>query len=350
MELGDLAKRRGEWLRGRGPHSDIVISSRVRLARNLTDFPFVGRADDDDRTMITKSLREVVQKLWDEDGLIYADLEKISPVERDLLIERQLISSELARRDGARGAAIDAKERFSLMVNEEDHLRIQAIRSGLALEEAWEQVDKIDDQVEELVSYAYDDQFGYLTACPTNVGTGLRVSVMMHLPGLVLTRQIDHVFRSMQKINLAVRGWHGEGSQSLGDFYQISNQITLGRSEKELIEQVGEVVPYIITYERKARETLADEREEMLNDRVFRAIGLLRTAHTISREEAMKYLSGARLGIHLGLIDDVDISALNDVLLEIQPAHIQKKMGREMEAGERDVERARLLRARFNPN
>ena len=255
------------------------------------------------------------------------DVNGLPDVDRQFLVERQLISREHADSDGARGVAIDPTEQFSVMVNEEDHLRIQVMHSGLDLQAAWEQINRIDDLLEEQVNYAFHDSLGYLTACPTNVGTGMRVSVMLHLPALVLTRQIDKVFRSLHKISLAVRGLYGEGSQAMGDFYQVSNQITLGKTEAELLQQVGDVAPALIEYERKARKYLIDESRRELHDRVSRAYGLLCTAQTISSEETMQLLSSVRMGVNLGLIRDVAIPTVNQLFIHTQPAHLQKLRG-----------------------
>ena len=234
------------------------------------------------------------------------------------------------------------------MINEEDHLRIQVMHSGLDLQSAWEQIDRIDSLIAERVTFAYHPKLGFLTACPTNVGTGVRVSVMLHLPALVLTRQIDKVFRSLQKISLAVRGLYGEGSQAMGDFYQISNQITLGKSENELIKQVGDIVPVLIEYERRAREFLVKESHENLHDKVARAYGILRTAQTISSEETMHLLSSVRMGVNLGLINDLQIPLLNELFIHTQPAHLQKLRGVELDTADRNIERARYLRRHLN--
>jgi protein arginine kinase len=230
------------------------------------------------------------------------------------------------------------------MVNEEDHLRIQVMHSGLDLQAVWERVNRYDDVIEGQVTYAYHARLGYLTACPTNVGTGMRVSVMLHLPALVLTQQIEKVFRSLQKINLAVRGLYGEGSQAMGDFYQISNQVTLGRSEARLMQQVGDVVPEIIKYERQARETLVRENQGHLHDRISRHYGILRSAQTISSEETMHLLSSVRMGINLGLINDLGIPTVNKLFIHTQPAHLQKLSGGELDTTDRNIERARYLR------
>ncbi len=344
LKLDELARTSGEWLRGSGPESDIVMSSRVRLARNLANFPFICRANDTDRAEIERTLRECVARINETAKLQYVDVNKLEGLDRQFLVERHLISREHAESVGARGVAIDQGEQISLMINEEDHLRIQVLRSGLDLQRAWEEMDRIDDLVEDHVTYAFSDPFGYLTACPTNVGTGLRVSVMLHLPALVLTQQIEKVFRSLQKINLAVRGLYGEGSQAMGDFYQISNQITLGHTEPELLEQVGKVVPVILDYERKARNVLVRENHDNLHDRVSRAYGILQTAQTISSEETMHLLSSVRMGINLGLINDVDIPVVNQLFVHTQPAHLQKIRGVPLDTANRNIERARYLR------
>jgi len=348
VELEDLTYNEGEWLRGSGPESDIVISSRIRLARNLADFPFISRATEQDRGEIERALRDAIRALPAGPELLYVDVARLSGVDRQFLVERQLISRELAEARGARSVAIDSREKFSLMINEEDHLRMQVMQSGLDLNAAWERINDLDNAVERRVTYAFHEKLGYLTACPTNVGTGIRVSVMLHLPALVITRQIDKVFRSLQKINLAVRGFYGEGSQAMGDFYQISNQITLGSSEQEIIKKVGEIVPVIIDYERQARAFLIKESHENLHDRVSRAYGILRTAQTISSEETMHLLSSVRMGVNLGLISDLEIPLVNSLFIHTQPAHLQKIRGVELDSNDRNIERARYLRRYLN--
>jgi protein arginine kinase len=347
MNLETLTQSTGEWLRGTGPESDIVMSSRVRLARNLPHYPFVSRASDQDRADIERFLRERIALAPVTRDLQHIDVGRLEEIDRQFLVERQLISREHADAQGARSVAIDAREQVSLMINEEDHLRIQCIHSGLDLRGVWEQIRAVDDQIGTVVPYAFHPRFGYLTACPTNVGTGIRVSVMLHLPALVLTRQIDKVFRSLHKISLAVRGLYGEGSQAMGDFYQISNQTTLGKSEEQLVEQVGDVVPVLIDYERRAREFLVRETEQNVHDQVSRAYGILRTAQTISAEETMQLLSRVRMGVLLGLIGDVKIADINSLLVRTQPAHLQKLRGLELDTKDRNIERARYLRQYF---
>ena len=333
MKLEMLTQSIGEWLRGTGPESDIVMSSRVRLARNLPHYPFVSRASEQDRADIERFLRERIAMSSAGPGLESIDVGGLEEIDRQFLVERQLISREHADAQGARSVAIDKLEQVSLMINEEDHLRIQCIHSGLDLRGVWEQIKVVDEQIEQVVPYAFHPRFGYLTACPTNVGTGIRVSVMLHLPALVIT--------------LAVRGLYGEGSQAMGDFYQISNQTTLGKSEEELVEQVGDVVPVLIDYERRAREFLVRETEQNVHDQVSRAYGILRTAQTISAEETMQLLSRVRMGVLLGLIGDVKIADINSLLVRTQPAHLQKLRGIELDTKDRNIERARYLRQHF---
>ena len=343
MIIDDLADRCGEWLRGCGPESDIVMSSRIRLARNLADYPFIRRCTDIDRANIETTVRERLtadERLKDLTFINVADLENL---DRQFLVERQLISREHANSDGARAVAIDTQEGLSLMVNEEDHLRIQVMKSGLDLVGAWEQINSVDDSIEEHLTYGFHPQLGYLTACPTNVGTGMRVSVLVHLPALVITKQFEKVIRSLQRINLVVRGLYGEGSQAMGDFYQVSNQITLGKCEDELIKQVGDVVPVLIDYERKARDFLINENQNDLFDQVSRAVGTLQTAKQISSEETMYLLSRVRMGINLGMIADIEIPQINQLFIHTQPAHLQKIQKTELDTSERNIERANYL-------
>jgi len=342
-KLEDLAIRCGEWLRGSGPQSEIVISSRIRLARNLAAFPFIRRCTDNDRQSVEKTFKDAIAGVEHWKGLLQVEVADLPTIDRQLLVERQLISRELSEANGARCVFIDPQETFSLMINEEDHLRMQVMHSGLDMEQAWEQINAMDDLLSDRVNYAFHERMGYLTACPTNLGTGMRVSVMLHLPALVITQQIEKVFRSLQKMGLAVRGLYGEGSQAMGDFYQISNQITLGRSELDLVKQVGEVIPVIIDYERQARSFLVKESRKDLHDRVSRAYGILCTAQTISSEETLHLLSSVRMGVYLGLIQDLEIPTINKLFIHTQPAHLQKLRGTELLSADRNVERAMYL-------
>jgi protein arginine kinase len=345
MNLDDLTRSSGEWLRGTGPESDIVMCSRIRLARNLADFPFSNRSSRGEKAEIEQNFRAAVDRAGLE--LAYLDVNAMPELDRQFLVERQLISRELKGGDGPRGVAIGPRENMAIMVNEEDHLRVQVMNSGLSLPEVWDQINRLDDTLEEQLAYAYSPQLGYLTACPTNVGTGIRVGVMLHLPALVHTKQIDKVFRALQKINLAVRGLYGEGTQAFGDFYQVSNQQTLGKSEMELIRILNDVVPQVIQYERTARNALMNERRQHLHDQVSRAYGVLKTAHTISSEETMLLLSSVRMGINLGLIDDLAIATVNELFIQTQPAYLQKLQGTELGVEERNIARASYLRSRL---
>src|SRR5262245_23356258 len=350
MNLDTLTATTGEWLRGTGPESDIVISTRIRLARNLASFPFTHRATLQQRAEIESLLRDRVTRLDLPHPLRYLSITGLSPLDRQLLVERQLISRELANGEGPRGVAFDEREAVSIMINEEDQLRLQVTRSGLALEQAWHEIDNVDNLLESKVSYAWHEQYGYLTACPTNVGTGLRASVMVHLPAIGLTRQLEKVFRSLQKINLVVRGLYGEGSRASGDFFQISNQITLGRSEVTALSELQGVIAKILQYERQARSALLSEKRMELQDRVSRALGALQHATMMTSDETMELLSSVRLGINLGLLDDISMHAVNELFIQTQPSHLQKLVGGPMDGEERNAARARYLRTRLRQN
>src|SRR5215471_11825836 len=327
MNLETLTHSSGEWLRGGGPESDIVISSRVRLARNLAAFPFTNRASAHQKAEVESLLRERIGKLEVDPQLEYVNVPGLSALDRQFLVERQLISRELAAAEGPRGVALMPRETVSLMVNEEDHLRLQVMRSGFARDEAWQDIDRVDDLLEQRVSYAFSEEFGYLTACPTNVGTGMRASVMLHLPALEHTKQIEKVFRALQKINLAVRGLYGEGTRASGHFYQISKQVTLGKSETQILNEIHSVIPQIIRYERVARTTWLRDNKQGLQDKISRAHGTLCSATMMTSEETMELLSYVRLGINLGLVGELTIPTINELFIHTQPAHLQKLMG-----------------------
>jgi len=347
MNLDNLTHASGEWLRGTGPEADIVMSSRIRLARNLAAFPFTNRASAHQKADMEGLLRDRIAKLEMNPRLTYFSLASLSALDRQFLIERQLISREISAAEGPRGVAFDERETISLMINEEDQIRLQVMRSGLSLDEGWQEIDRVDDLVEQRVTYAFSEEFGYLTACPTNVGTGMRSSVLLHLPALGWTKQIEKVFRALQKINLAVRGLYGEGSRASGDFYQISNQVTLGKSESTILSEIREVIPEIIKYERHARSTLIRENRQALQDRVSRAYGTLQSATMMTSEETMDLLSSVRLGIHMGLLEEITIATVNELFLNTQPAHLQKLMGNQLDGEERNAARARYLRTRL---
>lgn len=350
MNFDDLIRTTGEWLRGVGRLSDVVLSSRIRLARNLAGHPFLSTASTTDRTEIFRRLVDAIGSTCDaEDGLVI-DLQETDALDREILLERHLISRQHVNADGRRGVTISPGETRALMINEEDHLRIQALRSGLELEALWSDVSGVDDALGTQLEFAFDRQFGYLTACPTNVGTGIRVSVMLHLPALKLTKEIERVARAARDMRLAVRGMHGEGTDAVGDFYQVSNQTTLGKSEEEIIKAFSDVIiPKIVEYERTARESLARHSPAQLEDKIWRAFGLLANARCITSEETQTLLSPIRMGIHMERFSLIDVPTLNELFLNTQPAHLQKLHGKSLDDEERDVVRATFLRTRLAP-
>ena len=349
--LTDVARGGASWLRGDGPLHEIVISTRVRLARNISGFSFLSRADVDARTKIAATIRDAVDRTDALQQLRQLDVEQLDDVDRGLLVERQLISRQHAESAGARLVAFDTAEACSLMINEEDHLRLQVMRSGLQLDQAWEQIDAIDTALDARLEFAFHPQFGYLTACPTNVGTGIRVSVMLHLPGLKLTKEFEKVERAARDMRLAIRGLFGEGTDALGDFFQISNQITLGKSELEIIDDFrDEVIPQIVDYEQKARQALLDHRLHALDDKIFRALGTLQTSRLMSSTEALRCLSAVRMGLHIGRVRDVTLQTINELFLQTQPAHLQIIQGERLNGEQRSVLRASLIRSRLHNN
>jgi len=345
VELNELLNRTGEWLRGSGPDANIVISSRVRLARNVANYPFLSRLAAEQRQELTELLRDSLVACLEPGEHQHLGLEDLNELDRAFLAERRLISREHADAEGPRGVSFSPNEAVSVMTLEEDHLRMQVIHSGEDLVGAWKALEELDARMSEEVEYAYSARLGYLTACPTNVGTGMRASVMLHLPAVVMTGELEKVFRAVLKINLAVRGLYGEGTQATGDFYQISNQVTLGVSEAEILERLSGVVPQIVLYERRAREALLQESRAGVEDRVWRAYGLLTHARQMSTEEALHLLSALRMGVHMGILQGTPIETINRIFLLVQPAHLQKLQGRELSGEERSIVRADFLRS-----
>lgn len=349
--LDSFVKQAGEWMRGAGPMHEIVISTRIRLARNLSGYPFLSRAETDARVEIAEALTAAVQKTTSLAGSIHLDVEKLDELDRTLLVERHLISRQLAEGAGARRLVFDRPETVALMINEEDHLRMQVMRSGLQLDPAWEQISALDDAIEQRVEFAFHAKYGYLTACPTNVGTGIRVSVMLHLPALRLTNEIEKVGHAAKELKLAVRGLHGEGTEALGDFFQVSNQITLGRSEAKIIGDFrDEIIPKIVKFEQDARVALVRSRPQALDDKVWRALGLLQNSRLMSSSEAMQCLSHVRMGFHAGRLRDIDLQTINELFLQTQPAHLQKIRGSRLNGEQRSIARAEIIRERLSHN
>ena len=351
MSIDDLTTRVGEWLRGSGPMADIVISSRIRLARNLSGYPFLQRAGDDERREIYRVLADSFSAAKLDQNTMFLDIEELDDLDKQVLVERHLISRQHADAEGSRGVAVSDSETRALMINEEDHLRMQVLRSGLALEPIWDEINEIDDALSTQVEFAFDQKLGYLTACPTNVGTGLRVSVMLHLPALKITGEIEKVLRAAKDLRLAVRGLYGEGTEAIGDFYQVSNQITLGRAEEEIIDEFSSrIIPRIVEYEQAAREALSRERSVQLDDKVWRAYGILENARAMASDETMFFLSHVRMGVSMGRLSTIDVGTINELLLQIQPAHLQKIHGSVLNGEERSIARAKYLRHKLGSN
>ena len=342
--IAQLVNSADTRLTRRGPENDVVFSSRVRLARNLAGYPFVDRLSVFDREKIISSFREATEKLLEPDCYMMLPASGLSQADLLCLLERQLVSREFLDGEEERAVLIDRSENFSIMILEEDHLRVQALSAGFDLETPWQRVNDLDNRYETLLPYAFDEKHGYLTACPTNVGTGARLSVMLHLPALILTNESERAFRAIQKMKLELRGLYGEGSKPLGDFYQVSNQATLGVAEEEILHHLLTVIPKIVEYERKARERLIEKEEQQTRDRIYRGIGLLKSARKIRAEEAMTHLSFLRMGAHLGLQNEVPAQKIDELFLRIQPAHLEAAAGRPLDEDEALAERAEYLR------
>jgi protein arginine kinase len=338
----------GEWLKGTGPESDIVVSTRIRLARNVRGYPFTGRASDAQRREVLDAVSGALKTVHLDRSVVNLGLHELDELKRDVLVERHLISRELAGGEGPRGVAFGRGEMLSIMINEEDHLRLQWIKSGFDVDRAWHALCKVDRALEKVLPYAVTERWGYLTACPTNVGTGMRVSAMVHLPALTLKDNIDFVFKAAQRMNHAVRGLYGEGTRALGDMYQISNQATLGRSEESIIEAIKAIVPRVLEFERQKRGQLYTEERSFVEDKVLRSLALLRNARRLNVQEMMSHLSMLRLGIDLRIITDVPLRTVNELFILGQPSHLQEKHGRAMPAPERDAVRADLVRNRLS--
>ncbi|MEQ8763599.1 MAG: protein arginine kinase [Planctomycetota bacterium] len=345
--IRDLSSRAGDWLKGSGTDADVVISSRIRLARNLEGYPFLPRLEEEQALEIVRRLTAAVERSGAVPDPIICDLRDTPSLDRLLLVERHLISRELANGEEPRSVIFSRDEVLSLMINEEDHLRIQVLRAGLELDELMSKARSIDDRIEHEVRFSYSNRLGYLTSCPTNTGTGMRLSVMLHLPALVFSKEIERVFQAVSSMNLTVRGLYGEGTQATGDFYQVSNQVTLGKSEEDILDDVRRAVPRIVKAERDVRDALLAESRTMIEDKAWRALGTLRSARTIGSEESMEFLSIIRMGAYMGVLPNVEISSVNELFLLVQPGHVQNLQGRTLKAAERDRVRSELIRSRL---
>src|SRR6059058_2480508 len=347
MKFSNVMATAGEWVRGEGPHHQVVISSRVRLARNLRNRAFPGWAKKAERTSILELIRPRVEELTEMQDSFSESLQELSALERQVLVERHLISREHAAKGVGSAVVMNRRQTLSIMINEEDHLRMQSIRSGLQLKQAFKLVDKIDSALESKLEFAYDQRLGYLTACPTNVGTGMRASAMLHLPGLVLSELINQVIQAVNKIGLAVRGLYGEGTEAMGNLFQISNQTTLGEKEDEIISRLNKVIETIIEKEHDPRQILLQKKPNTLCDQIGRAYGVLTYAYAMTSKEALNLLSVVKLGIDLGVFPKDKRLAIDELFMDTQPAHLQKTSQQKLNAEERDHLRAQIIRARL---
>lgn len=343
------------WYIEKGPESDVVISSRIRLARNLKEYPFPSKMNREDEVKIIKLVKDVFVNRTDPvavnlqfaGNLHYIDMQDSSPVDIAFLAEKHIISPDMVESHRDRGVFVSRDEKISIMINEEDHLRIQCLFAGLQLDNAWNLCSRIDDFLEDKLEMAFDPRLGYLTCCPTNIGTGMRASVMMHLPALAMTGYIKSILEACSKLGMAVRGIYGENSEASGNMFQISNQVTIGQTEEEIIVNIKNVISQIIEQERLMRCEIYKQNPYRLEDRVCRAEGVLANARIISSEESMKLLSDVRLGVDMGIIKDINIEQLNEIMLLIQPAGLQKTAGKQLSSDEREIKRAEMVRNRL---
>ncbi|KFZ39817.1 MULTISPECIES: protein arginine kinase [Thermoactinomyces] len=340
-----------EWMRVKGPLSDVVFSSRIRVARNLDGFPFpmlstASQAEEVIRK-VEQALKQDQSKYSFLAGAELIRMKDLSDLEKSVLVEKHLISPMLAEESRHGAVLLNKAQSVSIMINEEDHIRIQVLFPGLQMKQAWELANEIDDWLESHLNFAFDEKCGYLTSCPTNVGTGIRASVMLHLPALAMTQQLNRLLPAITQVGLAVRGIYGEGSEALGQLYQVSNQVTLGLDENEILENLQGVVRQMIEHEHTARGRLQEVSLIQLEDRVHRSYGTLAHCRIIDSKEAMSLLSDVRLGIDLGFIRGVSASVMNELMVMIQPGFLQQYAGERLNAEQRDIRRARLIRERL---
>jgi len=330
------------------PFGDVVLSSRARLARNLEGFPFVNRSTTSDCMEVASLVSRICTQDDSPLSLEWIDMDELDEITSQMFVERHLISSHLAESTHPRAIAVGPELSRSVMVNEEDHIRIQSIRPGLQLQEVRDDVQKLDLSIEEVITYAFDEQFGFITACPTNLGTGARFSVMLHLPGLRIVKDLQRVHQASEGMSLAIRGYRGEGSGTIADLFQVSNQLTLGETEEHLCNILSdEFLPPVIEWERKARMRIAKEQPSKLDDQTFRAIGVLHNARILTPEEAMNCLGNIRLGICLDRITDIDIRTINRLMIDIHPGHLRWKYGKELSTDEINSRRSDLIREKL---
>jgi protein arginine kinase len=349
MDIHSFLIPPAESARRKGPHDRIVMSSRVRLARNLKDAAFPGWAKKPERVRVLEVIQPAVESLPAMQNAFSGTMDRLSTLDKQILVERHLISREHAAKSAGSGLVVNREETLCFMINEEDHLRMQALAPGLQLRQAWATIDAADSALEKKLNYAFAADLGYLTACPTNLGTGIRVSAMLHLPGLVLAEQINPIIQSVNKLGLAVRGLYGEGTEALGNVFQVSNQMTLGESELAIVERLEKVLAQIIEHEENARASLLEKKPKMVYNHIGRAYGILANAHSISSKETMNLLSLMRLGVDVGQFPGVDRALVDELFILTQPAHLQKQHSEKLSAEERDLLRADMVRERLRP-
>ncbi|MDD5449457.1 MAG: protein arginine kinase [Candidatus Omnitrophica bacterium] len=347
MKLSELLNRTSEWLKSTGPNADIVISTRIRLARNLDKVPFTNWANKKQKEQILVQVKEAVDKSVLLKEAEFFKMAELSELDRQFLIERHLMSPEHTYEPEHKALVVEPREIISIMVNEEDHIRMQTVQSGFNLRDAWSLIDKLDTELNQALNYAYSVKLGYLTACPTNVGTGMRASLMLHLPALVLTKQINKVFHALAKLGIAVRGLYGEGTEAIGNFFQISNQVTLGRPEEDIIGNFERIMNQVITREAQARRFLIMKDRDELKDKILRAYGTLKNARIITSNETINLMSNIRFGVHMDLLPDISIKTVNEIFIMTQPAHLQKLENKMLTADQRDMKRADLIREKL---
>jgi protein arginine kinase len=346
MNIHEFLQSPAEIARRHGPNDRIVMTSRVRLARNVAGAAFPGRANKQERSQTLQIIQPAVRELPEMKGAFAAGMDDFSALDKQILVERHLISREQAARGVGSGLVVNRDESICVMINEEDHLRLQSLRPGFQIRQAWETIDAVDTELEAKLNFAFSSQLGYLTACPTNLGTGIRVSAMLHLPGLVLDEQINPIIQSVNKLGLAVRGLYGEGTEALGNVFQVSNQMTLGEPETVIVERLEKVVAQIIEHEENARSRLLEKRprQKMLFNHIGRAYGILANSHSISSKETMNLLSLLRLGMELGTFPAADRALVDELFIVTQPGHLQKFHAEKLSTEERDFLRADMLR------
>lgn len=333
-----------KWFEETGLEEDVVVSTRIRVARNLEDYKFPQMMSIEESEKLTQEVLNTMKDLSHNGNYKFIKISNLEPLERMIFIEEHLISPGLIQRPAQGSFLLREDENITIMINEEDHLRIQVLLPGLNFEEGWDLCNEIDDFLEGTLNFAFHEDFGYLTSCPTNVGTGLRASAMVHIPSLVITGYINSLVQGLNKIGLAVRGIHGEGTKAIGNLYQISNQTTLGEEEEETIEKLKNVIYQIINKERDVRNNLIGRRKNEIEDKVFRSLGILKYSRLMTSREAMAHLSNVRLGKEMGIINDVDYNKITKLMIQIQPASIQKNVDKELTKEERDARRADLIR------